>query len=206
MPIVLSPEIDHRCEFPLLCDWRKYETAIEVGVERGLFSSFFFRRNQRLRHYIGVDDYQPHDEFPASREPDMLIASARYAECPFASLMRSQGWVIADAIRNGQLGHIKEQQVDFVYIDAGHSYDDVQQDITTWWPLLSARGMLAGHDFDHTHPDIVRAVEEFAAAGDLTIYLTQEHPNSWYCYKSGMPGADWQRIPTPTPADPSAGP
>lgn len=188
-----SPEIASRDEFPLLCDWRKFETAIEVGVDRGTFSQLFFRC-QRLRHFIGVDDYVSHDEFPYSRDAELHIAAARYAQCRFASLMRAAGGEIASAISSGQLGHIKERVVDFVYIDAGHTYEDARNDITTWWPLISDRGILAGHDFDDTHPGVQQAVREFATAAGRTIYLTSEHPNSWYCYKSAIPGPDWRRV------------
>ncbi len=193
MSVTLSPEISHRDEFPLLCDWRKFETAIEIGVDRGTFSQLFFR-SRYLRQFIGVDDYQSHEEFPHSRAGDAQIAAIRFALCSFASLMHAPSAVIADSINGGALGHIKEQQVDFVYIDAGHGYEDVKRDIADWWPLLSDRGILAGHDYDHTHPGVMQAVDEFAADGDRVVYITQEHPNSWYCYKLGIPGPEWQRI------------
>lgn len=188
-----SQEIDHRDEFPLLCDWRKFETAIEIGVDRGTFSELFFTC-RRLRHFIGVDDYENHSEFPYQRDTDLHIAATRYSQCRFASLMRASGATIADAIASGDLGHIKERKVDFVYIDAGHEYEDAKMDIATWWPLVSDRGILAGHDYDKTHPGVQQAVQEFAEQYDLSVYLTREHPNSWYCYKSGRPGADWRRV------------
>jgi|JI9StandDraft_1071089.scaffolds.fasta_scaffold01480_18 hypothetical protein len=193
MGVVPSTEISHRDEFPLLCDWRKFETAVEIGVDRGTFSKLFFRC-KRLRHFIGVDNYQQHPEFPYWRDTEQSIAANRYAKCSFASLMRANGCAIADAIAAGSLGHIKEKCVDFVYIDASHEYADACQDIAAWWPLISSRGILAGHDYDHTHPGVMQAVNEFADANNLTVYLTQEHCNSWYCYKAGMPGPDWVRV------------
>lgn len=188
-----SSEIEHRDELPLLCDWRKFETAIEIGVDRGTFAALFFTC-RRLRHFIGVDDYSNHSEFPYVRDTDLQIAATRFAQCSFASLMRATGVTIADAIASGDLGHIKERKVDFVYVDAGHEYEDVKQDIATWWPLISDRGILAGHDFDDTHPGVQRAVREFAEQQNVTVYLTKEHPNSWYCYRSGIPGANWKRV------------
>lgn len=188
-----STEIRTRDEFPLLCDWRRFETAVEVGVDRGTFSQLFFSC-RTLRQFIGVDPYVAHPEFPHRRDGDLAVASTRYARCDFASLMRAGSTEIAYAIANNTLGHIKEGVVDFVYIDAGHTYDEILRDLELWWPLVSDRGILAGHDYDHTHPDVIRAVDEFGVRYERTIYITQEHPNSWYCYKSGMPGADWHRV------------
>jgi hypothetical protein len=101
--------------------------------------------------------------------------------------------ILARSVSSRQLGHIKEGLVDFVYLDADHDYESVQDGILRWWPLISGRGILAGHDFDDTHPGVQRAVKEFAETSGLTVYVTQEHPNSWYCYKSGIPGPKWQR-------------
>lgn len=188
-----SPEIQTRDELPLLCDWRKLETAVEIGVERGVFSQLFMSRARRLRHYIGVDTYAPHWEFPGERETDMTIAAMRYSQFAVGSLMRMSGSQLAHAIRTGELGHIKEQMVDFVYHDAGHDYKDVIADIYDWWELISPQGIMAGHDYDPTHPGVVEAVNMLAEEYGLTVYLTQEPCASWYVYKSGIPGPEWRR-------------
>jgi hypothetical protein len=44
--------------------------------------------------------------------------------------------------------------VDMVYIDAGHTYEEVVIDIQSWKP--HARKLICGHDFNH--PDVARAV------------------------------------------------
>jgi hypothetical protein len=52
--------------------------------------------------------------------------------------------------------------VDLVYLDAGHTYEDVAQDIQMYGPL--ARKVLCGDDFDVELPSVagvIRAVDEF---------------------------------------------
>lgn len=40
-----------------------------------------------------------------------------------------------------------DRSVDFVYVDADHSYDAVKQDIHAWLPKMKDGGILAGHDY-----------------------------------------------------------
>ena len=183
--VSLSQEIKHRDDFPLLAMWRRLETIVEVGVERGVFSEMFLSRAWGLRHYIGLDPYRQYDEFPGMRAGDLQIAAQRYARFPCASLMQIHDAVIAQSIADGELGHIKEHRVDMVYIDAEHTYQAVRDGLIRWWPLISDHGIMAGHDYDETHPGVMQAVNEFADRHNVCVYLTREHPNSWYIYKLG---------------------
>lgn len=42
---------------------------------------------------------------------------------------------------------IKDESLDFVYIDANHKYDFVKEDIDLWFPKVRKGGVLAGHDY-----------------------------------------------------------
>jgi hypothetical protein len=66
---------------------------------------------------------------------------------------------------------------DFIHIDAGHSYKDVEADLEAWWPKLNAGGCFSGDDFaDTDNPTegrygVVRAVTEFADRMGLTLLV-----------------------------------
>lgn len=46
----------------------------------------------------------------------------------------------------------------FIFVDAGHSYDQVKADLEAWYPKLAPGGYMGGHDFyDH----VQKAVTEF---------------------------------------------
>jgi len=52
---------------------------------------------------------------------------------------------------------------DFVYIDAVHDYENVLRDCRCWYPLLSSRGYIGGHDYwNKEFPGVKKAVDEFA--------------------------------------------
>lgn len=55
--------------------------------------------------------------------------------------------------------------LEFVFIDASHDYASVKEDISLWFPLVRAGGVLAGHDYQpHPegggHPGVAQAVLE----------------------------------------------
>ena len=43
--------------------------------------------------------------------------------------------------------HFQDASLDFVFIDADHSYEHVKADIEAWKPKMKVGGMLSGHDY-----------------------------------------------------------
>lgn len=69
---------------------------------------------------------------------------------------------------------VQDGTLDFVFIDADHSYEGCSADIAAWLPKVKAGGLICGHDYDHpeyTKFGVKRAVDEFAAKHGLTIDL-----------------------------------
>ena len=58
--------------------------------------------------------------------------------------------------------YIEDNSLDFVFIDADHSYEGCKADIQAWLPKLKPGGLLSGHDYDHPElPGVKQAVDEF---------------------------------------------
>lgn len=53
-----------------------------------------------------------------------------------------------------------DNSCDVVFIDMEHTYDSVSMDIDTWLPKVKKNGYLAGHDYHHDWPGVIRAVDE----------------------------------------------
>lgn len=60
--------------------------------------------------------------------------------------------------------------LDFVFIDAGHDYENVRADICAWLPKLKPGGILAGHDMDNlpNWPQVRTAVEGALPFGNVS--------------------------------------
>lgn len=78
----------------------------------------------------------------------------------------------------------QNNSVDFVFVDADHTYDFVKRDIETWWPKVKSGGIMAGHDFTWLFPDgiqgVARAVWEFAYNNKLRFTVSN---TSWIINK-----------------------
>jgi len=56
---------------------------------------------------------------------------------------------------------VKDNSLDFVFIDADHRYPAVKADIQAWTPKLKPGGTLCGHDLNHPRcPGVLKALQE----------------------------------------------
>lgn len=72
--------------------------------------------------------------------------------------------------------------LDFVFLDARHTFEDVRRDLAAWWPKLRPGGLFAGHDYVHS-PGVRAAVDAFVAARGLRHSFRTSRA-SWLIYKS----------------------
>ena len=55
---------------------------------------------------------------------------------------------------------LKSKTFDMIYIDGDHRYAGIKHDILQAKRLIRKDGVIAGHDYDLLHPDVMRAVNE----------------------------------------------
>ncbi len=144
----------------------------EIGVDRGSLSSYLLREVPDL-HLVMVDTWQvfPTDSSYAQsgdtvvqrtqeqRDSDLARAVLVTENAPDRRrILRRTSAEAAELIPDGFL--------DFVFIDADHSYEGVSADIRLWAPKVKAGGLLCGHDYEHpSFPTwgVKQAVDEYAA-------------------------------------------
>jgi len=79
------------------------------------------------------------------------------------------------------LSTLADHSLDFIYLDADHSYEGVKSDLAQAWRLVRYGGYIAGHDYsinaencvDASHYKnfgVKRAVDEFLSEHDLELY------------------------------------
>lgn len=90
---------------------------------------------------------------------------------------------------------IRNESLDFCYIDANHKYEYIYVDIRTWWDKVKPGGLLCGHDYGagpdygpFRWPAVAKVVNEFVAERNLTLHVEPpilRNITSWYITKNG---------------------
>lgn len=61
---------------------------------------------------------------------------------------------------------------DFIFHDAGHSYEDVYSDLNHWFSKLKPDGVIIIDDYERIHfPDLCRAVDQFITEKKLSFEM-----------------------------------
>lgn len=152
--------MNHRdlvCELVGVHGWRR---GAELGLGGGHLSRRLMESCPDL-HLTGVDTLVREDRAERVR----ALAAAypdRYALLPMRT---SEG-----------AAHVLDASLDFVFIDAGHSYAAVYEDIDLWRHKVRPQGFVLGHDYGHPKYDgVARAVDEWCGDGawllDHTVWI-----------------------------------
>jgi hypothetical protein len=147
---------------------RRTGYAVEVGVKEGWNAKNILDRYKG--HLFLVDIWENREDFKHAF--DLLFEySGRVSFLQMSS--ENAAWFL------------KDYEFDFVYIDAGHEYDEVSEDIDLWLSKPSLQtGYLAGHDYSPEFPGVIKAVDECKRWYDVHITYGDIYEGvayeSWY--------------------------
>jgi hypothetical protein len=146
-----------------------WKVGAEIGVLEGRTIAYLTTLGIAM---IGVDLWKPlHDAEETYEQHDLERYFSELKDAlkgRDATLLRMDTVEAADQVRDGAL--------DFVFIDADHSYAGVKRDIEAWTPKVRKGGAVMGHDYDRKD-SVAKAVDE--AFPEIT-----EGPNKcWLAWK-----------------------
>lgn len=134
----------------------KRATCVEVGVYRGDFSAFILDI-VKPRSLTLVDPWQWREQWHVQHSPEEVAlfesgkatsegeliyrqVMKRYAKDPRVHVERTTSKEGAE--------HVRDESVDFAFIDADHRYEPALSDLRDWWPKIRPGGYLCGDDYD----------------------------------------------------------
>jgi len=83
------------------------------------------------------------------------------------------------------IDNMKDEELDFVYIDGDHTYDGIKSDIELYYKKVKLGGLIGGHDFENK--DVTKAVYEFFDNLNIEIFsgVDKQDPRThdWWCFK-----------------------
>lgn len=87
--------------------------------------------------------------------------------------------------------------LDFVYIDTIHTYQQIKKDIGFWYPKIKIGGILGGHDYSDDSPGVIVGVDEFVEKHNLVLF---QEGLDWWVIKKRIDGyvfehnCEWELI------------
>jgi Methyltransferase domain len=161
MVVAMSPQIAH---------------FVEIGSFKGRSSSFLAVEIANSRKKIKLDCVDTwlgssEHQVGQSHEDEDVINNQLF-EVFIRNMQPVAGYY--NAVRSDSqtaASFYSDNSLDFVFIDADHSYDSILADIKTWQPKIKQCGIIAGHD--NFHYPVQQAVNE-------TLGTVDNYGNCWY--------------------------
>lgn len=138
---------------------KNYKVGAEIGVAYGGHSERILQKTKAKLYCI--DPYKKISKYDdpmnmSQKKFDKLYEFTKKRLSIFgnrAKLIRKTSRDATNSIKG---------EIDFVYIDADHSYVGVKKDISNWFFKVRDGGIIAGHDYGHDNfPGVKKAIDEF---------------------------------------------
>lgn len=130
-------------DIPKLFTELGFKVGAEIGVESASYSKYLLEGIPGLTLY-GVDMWQSYPGYKDFAPHKLAAAEVRAKQLAEThNLIIKQGW--SDEI----VKEFEDESLDFVFIDANHTYEWVVRDIALWSKKVRKGGIVYGHDFDN---------------------------------------------------------
>jgi len=148
----------------------------EVGVGLGQFSRFVLD-HMRPRIFVAIDSYDLHTQQTIWGRPAADVFGKRTHRAFYEDMFSKYRTILR--VQEGQshecLATWPDAEFDILYIDAGHTYEDIKRDAAMGSPKVKQDGLLVFNDYtlyDHfgSAPyGVVQAVNELIVASDWQV-------------------------------------
>lgn len=143
---------------------RPHEVGCEVGVYKGITTSSLLNSLNGINRYYVVDpweDYKGYEKLGHDKTKwNKAVRQFFENTYDFKSKV-----IIMRMMSNEAVKHIKDESLDWVFIDANHKYEFIEENINIWVPKVKVGGVVSGHDYKNPKEKkrgwgITRAVKE----------------------------------------------
>lgn len=138
--------------------------GVEVGVQRGFFSKL-------------LSDRWTGKIFCVDMWEDETIENEAKSNLNTEQFTMIKG----DSIEVAKT--FKDESLDWVYIDAGHSYEEVKADYDAWFSKVRVGGIISGHDYGDNEFGVKKFVDELNKKINLTtedFWDGKEYQSWWF--------------------------
>ena len=144
MPITLP--IERNKGFTALCNELGFTVGAEIGTAHGRYAWWLLEKINGLKLY-SVDPWAVYPRYPTQLHD---AAGQKIYDDMFEQAKRKLAGRNVEFVKKYSMNAIKDfedESLDFVYIDANHTFEFVINDIAEWERKVRRGGIVAGHDY-----------------------------------------------------------
>jgi hypothetical protein len=158
-----------RDELPVFFKEMCYNIGVEVGIWEGEYTEKFCKQGMKM---YGIDPWKARGRQSQKMQDDRCLRAIERLKPYDCEVIRKRS---AQCVTD-----FKDESLDFVYIDGDHSYRFVVEDIREWSKKVRKGGIVSGHDYACTdpqinslpqryrkHEEVGRAVDEYIEANGI---------------------------------------
>lgn len=145
-----------------------FTKGAEIGVRRGELTASLVQDNEDL-HMIACDIWGSHPSLNENHPHDSNKST-------FLHYIRgcNDRVNVLHMLSTEGAEEIEDKSLDFIFIDATHTYDAVFKDIKAWLPKIKDDGFICGHDYCEAFIGVKNAVDEYI--GIDKVFTEKDHP------------------------------
>jgi hypothetical protein len=172
-----------RCDFPDFLVEMGYKVGAEIGVYKAQFTDLFCKAGLKMyaidpwKAYAGAGRTQK-----AQDRQDFLYSHACRVLAPYSNC------TIIRKSSMDALSDFKDGSLDFVYIDADHTFRYVAEDIVEWEKKVRKGGIVSGHDYFTTIPEARNVICHVEVIVDA--YVRAFNIEKFYIFGKAIPGEE----------------
>ena len=127
--------------------WRElgFKVGAEIGIDRGYYSKWICIKNKGCKLFL-IDPYKAYPEYTEKHDETGQIQLNKIYEKAKNRLARFN-CVFIEKTSMEAVKDFLDNSLDFVFIDANHSFEYVVEDIAQWSKKVRPGGIVAGHDY-----------------------------------------------------------
>lgn len=185
--IALDPKVTDREQLHVLINEMGLKVGVELGTQKGLYSEYLLRTTELYLYMIDawryIEGYNDIANVPNNMHSENL-SETKHRMQPYIGR-----WKIIREFSVLASEHFEDNSLDFIYVDADHSYSGTTLDLKAWYPKVRSGGLVVGHDFLDgenicgSEFGVRSAVFDFLEDKTHTLYITSGPWPTWWFVK-----------------------
>lgn len=150
--------------------------GVEIGVQEGKHAKDILN-NWNGKHLYLIDLWAKNVNIHQKENVDDYIHERNLIKTvKMSNQFKKRTTIIkSDSVKAASL--FKDRSLDWIYIDAGHTFEEVWNDLHAWLPKVKINGVVSGHDY--LLPDVRSVVDSYF----YDVKLMSDN-NTWWWMKN----------------------